>query len=132
MFERNQDSRIVFIYGRTGSGKSDLLEEILEKVLSHENEKILIFDTKRVHLFGYSTKENVTFAYDNYLENLSLFRGKYIFIDEIFGSEEKGFKKKLIEKIEKEKMMAFITSQTKCFSTNDYRNIILVNLGNKY
>lgn len=55
MFKRNQDSRIVFIYGRTGSGKSDLLAETLEKVLSHENEKILIFDTKRVHLFGYST-----------------------------------------------------------------------------
>ena len=42
-------------------------------------------------LYSYSKEENVTYAFDNYLENLALFKGKYIFIDEITGIQEKGF-----------------------------------------
>ena len=129
MFERNQDYRIVFIYGNTGTGKSELLKEEIDKVISQKDEKILIFDTKRVDLYSYSKEENVTYAFTNYLENLSSFKGKYIFIDEINGIQERGFKKKLIEKIEKEKIKAFITSQIKCFTFKDSSNIVFVNLG---
>ena len=131
MFKRNQDYRIVFIYGSTGSGKSELLREEIDKVLSQKDEKILILDTKRVDLYIYSKEENVTYAFDNYLENLALFKGKYIFIDEITGIQEKGFKKELIKKIEKEKIKAFVTSQIKYFTFKDSANIIFVNLGGK-
>ena len=81
--------------------------------------------------YSYSKEENVTYALDNYLENLALFKGKYIFIDEITMIQEKGFKKELIKKIEKEKIKAFVTSQIKYFTFKDSENIIFVNLGGK-
>ena len=31
-------------------------------------------------LYSYSKEESVTYAFDNYLEKLALFKGKYIFI----------------------------------------------------
>ena len=82
-------------------------------------------------LYSYSKEENVTYAFDNYLENLALFKGKYIFIDEITGVQEKGFKKELIKKIEQEKIKVFVTSQIKYFTFKDSENIIFVNLGGK-
>ena len=45
--------------------------------------------------------------------------------------QEKGFKKELIKKIEKEKIKAFVTSQIKYFTFKDSDNIIFVNLGGK-
>ena len=82
-------------------------------------------------LYSYSKEENVTYTFDNYLENLALFKGKYIFIDEITGIQEKGFKKELIKKIEQEKIKVFVTSQLKYFTFKDSSNMIFVNLGGK-
>ena len=41
--------------------------------------------------YSYAKEENVTYAFDNYLENLVLLKEIIIFIDEINGIQEKGF-----------------------------------------
>ena len=63
-----------------------------------------------------------------YLKQLNSFDGNYIFIDEIFSVFDRGFKKALMEKVKKEKICTFVTSQVQYFSKNDLKKVTLIKL----
>lgn len=119
---------INFIYGPTYSGKTEYLKSKLDQLVLEENAKILIIDTNRVGLFRYNGYKNVTYVMDNYLKQLNSFDGNYIFIDEIFSVFDRGLKKALMEKVQKEKIYTYVTSQVQYFSKNDLKKVTLIKL----
>ena len=119
---------INFIYGPTHSGKTEYLNSKLDQLVLDENAKILIIDTNRIGLYRFNDYKNVTYVMDNYLKQLNSFDGNYIFIDEIFSVFDRGFKKALMEKVKKEKIYTYVTSQVQYFSKNDLKKVTLIKL----
>ena len=119
---------INFIYGPTHSGKTEYLNSKLDQLVLDENAKLLIIDTNRIGLYRFNGYKNVTYVMDNYLKQLNSFDGNYIFIDEIFSAFDRGFKKALMEKVQKEKIYTYVTSQVQYFSKNDLKKVTLIKL----
>ena len=89
-----KDLGTVIITGRTGTGKSNLIEKYINQIIDDKDTIIYIIDLKRVDLFEYAKKQNVEYItsiedieeklINPIQKNEEYDKNKYIFIDEYF------------------------------------------------
>lgn len=60
--------KTMLITGGTGRGKSTLLKEYIQTLLTHNEVDILIIDPKQVEFWDYANKERVTLIANNFKE----------------------------------------------------------------